>query len=140
MGGSDYTLKVNFAQLRKSLNQRKIKLINVSKRPDIQREIAEVALRLVTPYVPTQTGALRESGMVITHARSAQLRWRAIRPGGETYDDFNYAWIQHETSSYYHPLGESHWTKEIQPGGREYEKLVDESERIIKREVRKSNG
>ena len=136
----DFSIKVNFAQLRKSLQIKKNNIVRFGNRPDIQREIAEYALKYVTPYVPKKSGALRESGVVITHARSAVIRWRAIRPGGETYDEFNYAWVQHEVDAYVHPLGESHWTKEIQPGGREYERLVKTATRIVKREVRKANG
>lgn len=88
---------------------------SVTKDPDLRRDIGTEYIKVVTPYVPVDSGRLRESGRATTDGR---LYWTAVDP--ITGD--NYAYDQYTNIYYRHaePTG-PFWVDRVQPGTSEWD-------------------
>lgn len=65
------------------------KAVSITQKPELRRQIGEEFLRVVTPFVPMKSGALRASGRATEDGR---LYWSAVAPArGEEGYAFNYA-------------------------------------------------
>ena len=68
--------KVHAGDIRKAVREKGTKqIIALSKNPRVMKQIAEKAIDLINPYVPEDSGALRESAHVIYHEKQVQIVW-----------------------------------------------------------------
>ena len=68
--------KVHAGDIRKAVREKGTKqIIALSKNPKVMKQIAEKAIDLINPYVPEDSGALRESAHVIYHEKQVQIVW-----------------------------------------------------------------
>ena len=102
---------------------------SVTKDPDLRRDIGDEFVRVVTPYVPMDTGRLRESGRATTDGR---LYWTAIDPiTGENYASKQY-YTQYRR--YTTPGTGPFWVEKVQPGTPEWDNdFISAITPIIKR-------
>lgn len=102
---------------------------SITKDPDLRQAIGEEFARIVTPYVPMKTGALRMSGRATSDGR---LYWSAINPNS----GYNYAEIQYYTQ-YNHYTTEGtgpYWVEQVQPGTSDWDnEFIPAITPIIKR-------
>lgn len=137
--------KLSASDIRSAIKKRCTDpIIALSKNPDVMRLIAEKANEIVKPYVPIDSGALRESAHTIYHEKRVQLVWgdyihrnRRGRPSAV------YALIQYEADdTNWHrkdKKAESYWTRRIEPGTPGFKKLVRYAEPLVKKEVKNGN-
>jgi hypothetical protein len=108
--------------------------VSITKNPALRKKIGEELLAIVTPFVPMDSGQLRESGRATPDGR---LYWSAIGEEGE-----NYAYEMYDpVEPYQWPNGYSRpttegttprWMENIQPGTPEWDAFINNITPIIK--------
>jgi hypothetical protein len=118
------------------------KAISVTQKPELRQAIGEEFLKAVTPFVPMNTGALRESGRATDDGR---LYWTAVRPANPENENsyaYNYAKYAFDPDKIFWPNGEYNeprtegtyprWVEKVHPGTPEWEAFVNNILPIIK--------
>jgi hypothetical protein len=78
--------------------------VSITQKPEVRQRIGEEFIRVVTPFVPNKSGALRASGRATDDGR---LYWTAVAPArGEEGYAFNYAETVYDPNSTRWPDGE----------------------------------
>lgn len=103
--------------------QRKVE--SVTNHPDLRQDIGNVYLDLVTPYVPMNTGTLRESGSATNDGR---VYWSAVSPNGFNYTQYVY---ENEFTNYTTPNTHSHWTDYVNPSTDAWSTFISEITPLI---------
>lgn len=89
--------KVRAGDIRKAVRENGTKnIIALSKNPKVLRQIAGEAIKIITPYVPIESGALRESAHVIYHEKQIQIVWGDKKIGARGNPTQDYAHYQYE--------------------------------------------
>ena len=93
--------KMSAGEIRKAVQENGVKrIIALTKNPAVLRQIAEKAIKLVTPYVPKDSGALQDSAHVIYHGKQVQIVWGDNTHGASGSATHKYAHYQHEGKVY----------------------------------------
>ena len=134
---ANFYFRVNSSEIRRAVKQKVSDLIiALTKNPEIRYMIAEKGNELVESFVPSKSGALRESFHVVQHAGQTQLVWGSPSVGKTR----RYAYYQHEADDYgwdrATPGTMSHWTSLLEPGGILFDELTDYAAEIMRREIR----
>ena len=93
--------KIPAGEIRKAVRENGTKrIIALTKNPAVLRQIAEKAIKLVTPYVPKDSGALQDSAHVIYHEKQVQIVWGDKKIGARGNATEKYAHYQYEGKVY----------------------------------------
>ena len=116
------------------------KAISITQMPELRRQIGEEFIKVVTPFVPMKTGALRASGRATDDGR---VYWSAVHQATtEDGYDYNYAENVYDPEGIRWPTGEykkpttagtyPRWVEHVQPGTPEWDVFVNNITPIIK--------
>ena len=76
MANARVYFKVRAGDIRKAVKERGAKkIIALTKNPYVLKQIADEAIKIITPYVPKDSGALQKSAHVIYHEKQVQIVW-----------------------------------------------------------------
>ena len=116
--------------------------VSITQKPAVRQAVGEAYLEVVTPFVPSKTGDLRESGRATDDGR---VYWTAIRPpyNVEGSYAFNYAeatfdpkfrkWGKGKTYDNPSTVGTTpRWTENVRPDTDEWEVFTAKVADIVK--------
>ena len=93
--------KIPAGEIRKAVRENGIKrIIALTKNPNVLKDIAGKAIKIITPYVPKDSGALQESAHVIYHEKQVQIVWGDKKIGARGNPTEKYAHYQYEGKVY----------------------------------------
>lgn len=109
------------------------KAISVTQKPELRKEIGEAFVKAVEPFVPMNSGNLRNSGRATDDGR---VYWTATNKGynyaNRVYDPDGEMWPDGE---YKKPTTEGtypRWVEKVQPGTAEWDAFINTITPIIK--------
>lgn len=129
-------LRVYARDIRKAVKERvEGPVIALTKNPQVLYSIANRGLRILNPYVPKKSGALRRSARVIQSSHGTYIVYGDSAVGKTNM----YARYQHDADdTFWHrttPGTKSYWTEELEPGTPGWDKLIDYAASVMKKEV-----
>lgn len=129
-------LRVYARDIRKAVKERvEGPVIALTKNPQVLYSIANRGLRILNPYVPKKSGALRRSARVIQGSHGTYIVYGDSAVGKTNA----YASYQHDADdTFWHrttPGTKSYWTEELEPGTPGWDKLIDYAASVMKKEV-----
>lgn len=129
-------LRVYARDIRKAVKERvEGPIIALTKNPQVLYSIANRGLRILNPYVPKKSGALRRSARVIQNSNGTYIRYGSPAVGRTQY----YAQYQHDADDFlWHrttPGTKSYWTKELEPGTPGWDELIAYATSIMRKEL-----
>lgn len=111
---------------------------SITQSPDLRKDIGEVYIDKVTPYVPKKSGKLRKSAMATNDGRVIwSAKGEVAGPDGKGGTTKDYAVTQYniEHSHYTTPNTGSHWTDNVQPGTSDWDEFIEEITPMIIRRL-----
>lgn len=138
---SNVSIKINDSQIRQAIRSRlTVPITKAVQNPAVMHEIGSQAVKILTPYVPKKTGALRKSTHMMVSPQQVKIIWGDVRVGKTSL----YAAYQHNSDDSgwrrTTPGTKSFWTHEVFDGTRGHTKLIKYTAKIVKREVKKNGG
>ena len=120
--------------------------VSITQMPELRQQVGEEFLKVVTPFVPVNTGELQRSGRATNDGR---LYWSVIRPtyANEGSYAFNYTNVTYDPNYQRWPKGETYenprdkrtqprWVECVHPGTDEWTTFVNNITPIIKEAFR----
>lgn len=110
------------------------KAISITQNPELRKSIGEAYIEVVTPFVPSKTGALRESGRATADGR---VYWTATNKYGDNYagyvfDQDGTRWPEGHYKKPTTPGTYPRWVESVQPGTAEWDAFINNASYLIR--------